>query len=406
MKYRYLLLYIFSFLISIIYTDKAEAIPSFARKTTFSCNVCHSTSFPRLNSFGWQFKENGYQIKGADKQFQEQFTIKMEESIELLKNVPFALRVRNNIQVRQEEPRIDFQLPKEIEFLAGGRVFENISFFYSQALGTTLITPESIEKSFVIFSNLDKNNLFNIKVGKFNLMEWNVPYDKSLTLSKYLIENNEIGVNPFKLDSNQVGIELYGRPFDGSFFYNLALVNGKYDSISLEDSFDNNSFKDVTGGLNYTFDTHRIGVWGYYGQNSINIREPITNQLKITQLKNITNNFYFYNTGISLNLDFSPLVIQGIYSISQNFNKENDFLHGGFLEAIYMFKPDFLEYSSFLALARYDNVISKTNNNMSQSITGSLQFLPIQNLNIGLEYTYNLLDMNKNLAILKMDLAF
>lgn len=406
MKYRYLLLYIFSFLISIIYIDKAEAIPAFARKTTFNCNVCHSTSFPRLNSFGWQFKENGYQIKGADKQFQEKLTIKMEENIELLKDIPFALRIRNNIQVRQEEPKIDFQLPKEVEFLAGGRIFNNISFFYSQALGTTLITPEAIEKSFVVFSNLDNNNLLNIKVGKFTLMEWQIPYDKSLTISKYLIQNNNINLNTFKLNSNQIGIELFGRPFDGSFFYNLALVNGKYDDIPLEETFDNNSFKDITGGLNYTLDTHRIGIWGYYGQNSINLKEPITNKLKITQLKDISNSFYFYNTGISLNLDFSPLIIQGIYSVSQNFNKENDFSHGGFLEVIYSFKPEFLENSSFLALARYDNVINKSTNNMNQSITGSLQFLPIQNLNIGLEYTYNISDINKNLAIMKMDIAF
>ena len=42
----------------------AEAIPPFARKYKVNCNVCH-VRWPRLNAFGEQFLENGYQMPGT-----------------------------------------------------------------------------------------------------------------------------------------------------------------------------------------------------------------------------------------------------------------------------------------------------------------------------------------------------
>src|SRR5512137_1468334 len=41
----------------------AEAIPAFARKYGFNCNMCHA-GFTRLNDFGQRYRDNGYQIPG------------------------------------------------------------------------------------------------------------------------------------------------------------------------------------------------------------------------------------------------------------------------------------------------------------------------------------------------------
>ncbi len=38
-----------------------KSLPSFARQTQMSCTACHP-SFPELNSFGRQFKMNGYTL--------------------------------------------------------------------------------------------------------------------------------------------------------------------------------------------------------------------------------------------------------------------------------------------------------------------------------------------------------
>jgi len=44
---------------------EAEAIPAFARKYDFKCNVCHVPGFPKLNDFGNLFRDRGYQM-GSD----------------------------------------------------------------------------------------------------------------------------------------------------------------------------------------------------------------------------------------------------------------------------------------------------------------------------------------------------
>ena len=44
---------------------KANAIPAFARKYNFACNVCHVPGFPKLNDFGNLFRDQGYQL-GTD----------------------------------------------------------------------------------------------------------------------------------------------------------------------------------------------------------------------------------------------------------------------------------------------------------------------------------------------------
>lgn len=42
--------------------ERADAIPAFARKYDFKCNVCHVPGFPKLNDFGNLFRDRGYQL--------------------------------------------------------------------------------------------------------------------------------------------------------------------------------------------------------------------------------------------------------------------------------------------------------------------------------------------------------
>lgn len=47
----------------------AEAVPSFARQTGMSCNICH-TAFPELTPFGRHFKLTGYSISKSEKLYE------------------------------------------------------------------------------------------------------------------------------------------------------------------------------------------------------------------------------------------------------------------------------------------------------------------------------------------------
>ncbi len=48
---------------SLLQPDALFAIPAFARKYGFNCNMCH-VAYPKLNDFGQRFRDSGYQIPG------------------------------------------------------------------------------------------------------------------------------------------------------------------------------------------------------------------------------------------------------------------------------------------------------------------------------------------------------
>ena len=49
------------FLFFVGFTQNARAIPAFARKYGLPCSACHE-AWPKLNTFGQTFKDNGYQL--------------------------------------------------------------------------------------------------------------------------------------------------------------------------------------------------------------------------------------------------------------------------------------------------------------------------------------------------------
>ena len=73
----------------------AKALPSFARQTQMSCTACH-TSFPELNSFGRQFKLNGYTLNTASTINDQGDTLKPRTRLNLLSNLPLSVMVQTS----------------------------------------------------------------------------------------------------------------------------------------------------------------------------------------------------------------------------------------------------------------------------------------------------------------------
>jgi hypothetical protein len=63
-----LLLGIIGFL-TVLLSKNVQAVPSFARQTGITCNVCH-TAFPELTPFGRHFKLTGYVISKSEKPYE------------------------------------------------------------------------------------------------------------------------------------------------------------------------------------------------------------------------------------------------------------------------------------------------------------------------------------------------
>lgn len=435
---HFLFFSIFCFYFILNTGSSADAIPSFARKTQMSCMACHSPAYPRLNAMGWAFKENGYQMPGSDDSFQENVATEIDESLELLKDLPLSFRLRGSIKVSpQSSVQADFRLPDELELIAGGRLYKDISFYYMQGLGSAISGTGTPNKGFIQLNNLVQPSLFNIRAGKFGLLDWHLDGHRRLTDAPYLISMSRISHDlPVTMGSNQVGLELYGRPMDGPIFYHLGIFNGnsgggygKTDSNT--GFFDNNNFKDLSAGLNFRLDTHRFGVFGYYGRYPIqnNLPMPSTSSgLKVAgfniadvghdeetssttsaSITSSTTDTDFYSTGLTMNMQFDPFQVTGMYAFGQN-TVSRSLLHGGFLEANYALPlPKMGQFSPVLiGITRGDFVsnISETGTRIRATVTPALELLLLSNVSLLAEYKVDLTNMNQSLGSIKIESIF
>lgn len=111
-------------LIGITWFAPAHAIPAWARKYETSCSTCHST-WPNLNSFGRQFKENGYRVaRGEDSNAEKvgDFKIKSVFPISaVLVSRPYDKKGSGNSKIRALH---------EIELVVAGPMADKFSGFF------------------------------------------------------------------------------------------------------------------------------------------------------------------------------------------------------------------------------------------------------------------------------------
>src|SRR5665213_3193778 len=101
--------------------QEARAVPSFARQTGLSCNVCHSNA-PELTAFGRDFKLRGYVLAPA---LTASDKVGNTAGLELSKNIPLSFMVLlsdtafQNVAPATQNSAVGF--PQQISlFLAGG----------------------------------------------------------------------------------------------------------------------------------------------------------------------------------------------------------------------------------------------------------------------------------------------
>jgi hypothetical protein len=247
----------------------SKAIPAFAKKYGFNCNMCH-TGFTKLNDFGQRYRDNGYQIPGQEGGEKNIFDLAP----------PLALRTTTGLTVYKttEGTTTGFNI-FGLDLLAAGVLHKNVSFMMiytpridepaNNYLGLTDSSKPSqyatLESANLVFSNLIQDVL-NIRVGRFE-----PAYHPFSSKRKYYIfEPYEIYTfttpgNSFSFDDNQIGIEATGHLRSG-FKYGLGVVNGNGGSPDM------NRMKDFYLNLSHTFGKgdgqsagQRVGAFGYIG---------------------------------------------------------------------------------------------------------------------------------------------
>ncbi len=278
-----------------LYVQNANAIPAFARKYGFSCNVCHVPGFPKLNDAGNIFRDQGYQF-GGDGDLPTHQGITMGY---------FPLSFRTTVGYQAASVRTDGSGVSTggfgftgLDILSFGLLHRDISFglVYTPELGSagfgTGASDGDLEAAYVRLNRLERflgvkdepgKYLMNLKVGKFEL---DVPFSekRSPTLNTPFVVYHYVAGTPyfagitgtstsfynnpnsFAIGENSPGIELAGitktAGTDGFFRYSLAGLST--NSFSGPVSCPPNA-SCGTGGRNLNFYGHMTQSFGGYG---------------------------------------------------------------------------------------------------------------------------------------------
>jgi hypothetical protein len=297
----------------LFFSQSALAIPAFARKYGYNCNMCH-VGFPKLNDFGQRFRDNGYQIPGQQGREKTAFET----------SIPIAVRTTVGYSAYGTGGKSAAGAHVYgLDLLAAGVLHKNISFFFvytpridepaadfsGPGSGGNPAQLAAIESANIVFSNLVQDKL-NLRVGRFE-PGFQLLSSKRLyyVLQPFEIYNFAGTRNSFDFSANQIGIEATGR-FKPGLKYALGLVNGTGANP------DNNKFNDFYFALSKTFGPgegqsagQRVGVFSYFGRQPTDFTDTIVSPLGDT---NGRMNRAYYRSGANISLNWKTLNLQGL----------------------------------------------------------------------------------------------
>src|SRR5438445_3491113 len=201
----------------------AVAIPAFARKYGLPCSACHE-AWPKLNSFGQTFKDNGYQLMNDRDAPIWQNPSYWPVAMRITPHWHYESAGRQSVnnpadpagpQIEKTVNTSGFDLTG-IDILAGGTLLKNISFLLVPSIDPGDGTV-GFESANVRFDNIANSPWLNFKFGKFEL---DVPLSEKrmMTLSNVggefqLYHFVPVGgdINDFTFGENQLGVELMGH---------------------------------------------------------------------------------------------------------------------------------------------------------------------------------------------------
>ncbi|MEO6211687.1 MAG: hypothetical protein ABIQ10_16380, partial [Gemmatimonadaceae bacterium] len=156
-------------------TKKVKLIPAFARKYGLRCSACH-TVWPELNSFGQQFRDNGYQLRNE----------KDSPMAQSNGYIPLTIRVTPQFHVERATKQLVDATPGDsksgqvertltshgfdlsgIDIWTAGTLWKNVSFVV--LLSGDNLGSFGFEAMHVRFDNLGDSPWLNLKMGKFEL---------------------------------------------------------------------------------------------------------------------------------------------------------------------------------------------------------------------------------------------
>ena len=258
----------------------AFAIPAFARKYGLPCSACHE-GWPKLNSFGQRFKDEGYQL-GNEKdspiyQNPSYWPVAMRitphwhyESMGLVPvdTVPGDPTNSTNQTINTS----GFDLTG-IDILAAGTLANNISFLLVPSIDPGDGTV-GFESANVRLDNIMGSPWLNFKFGKF---EADLPLSEKrmMTFSNvggiyqlyhYAPPGDAINDEIVSLGENQLGVELMGHSDDDHTRYAVSVMSSTNGAPGLPAGRSYDTYAHFSQGfLVPHLGLQRVGAYGYAG---------------------------------------------------------------------------------------------------------------------------------------------
>ncbi len=230
----------------------ADAIPAFARDHKISCSFCH-TGFPKLNSVGIAFKQNGYRMPGSKGSylwekpiplaFRLNFALPQYEKrkwnvISGLTNVPPAGADGATGESRTDVSDTALKIVNW-QILSGGTLAPNVSYYFQVvgniegqesdnfkfpapeiAPGTTEIETEAIA---VQLDDILPDGLLNFRAGKDHIDNLFFSRPRRLTFASYTTMFQPLTGG--SLHANAIGVEVNGVHQPTGIWYAAGMRN-------------------------------------------------------------------------------------------------------------------------------------------------------------------------------------
>jgi len=253
-------------------SPSASAIPAFARKYGLPCSACHE-AWPKLNSFGQMFRDNGYQIMNdRDAPIWQQpayFPITMRITPQWHREYTNRMAVDGPANGEAPVTTSGFDL-SGVDIWTGGTLYKNVSFILLPSSDST--ASFHFESAFVRFDNILKSNWLNVKFGKFEL-DNGISEKRMLTLSNnggsyqiyHFLPPGE-STNPFGLGDNQLGMEIAGHSKNSYTRYSVALLSSNDGNVNLPSNHAYDTYLTFSQAFQVgALGLQRVGAYGYIG---------------------------------------------------------------------------------------------------------------------------------------------
>ena len=324
--------------------NTVKSLPSYARQTQMSCTACH-TSFPELNSFGRQFKENGYTLTTANTINDQGDTLKPRTRLNLLNNLPLSVMVQSSFtRIAKDvvgQQNNSGQFPQQLSLFFAGQITPHIGSFIQMTYADGSFGMDNADIRYTNTASFGSNSLLygltlNNNPTSQDLWNtspaWRFPYASASTApspaKSTLIES---------LGGEVIGVGAYGL-FNNLIFAEFSTYRSA--QIGAPNPPDTTNTNVVNGFIPYW----RLALQHEWGQNYLELG---TTGIASTQFLNGISGALDKFVDVGVDLQYERILPYGSFSLHSSYTNENE-VRDNSIETNYNFQSFKIDVNGFL----------------------------------------------------------